>query len=719
MASGRRKLDQVHSLPSDWSRSDSISLELVPYTSSVSIRISGQNEQHNQAASLPPDLDKQLVPPDKKTHATQNEHLLKSGALGKCDDPYCTTCPGYFGYDGDKSSTKSRNKVYGGATRNLSSWWKITWFPGILNPHTKLVHRWNQIFAISCLVAIFIDPLFLLIFSVRQGSFCIVFDSKFATVITIWRTSTDFVYMLHMLLQFRLAYAVPVSQTAGSGQLIDDPKVIAWRYLKRWFLIDLVAVLPLPQIMIWLVVPTLTKHHEQANYTKNLLRVTVLLQYIPRMIRFLPLLFGRSQHGFIFETAWANFTINLFMYLLAGHVVGSSWYLFGLQRVNACLRQTCNNEKNTCDPNYLDCGDGKVISSISSDNLRSKWIESSNASNDCLVNATFAYGIYASAVPVTLEKGALKKYIYSLFWGFLQISTLAGNVVPSTFPGEVLFTIGVIGLGLLLFALLIGNMQNFLQSLGRRQLEMQLRRYDMEAWMRRRGLPVNLRKRVRQAGRFHWAANRGVNEESILNNLPEDLHKEIRRYLFFDLIKKVHIFTVMDEEVLDAILERFRQKLYIEGSEIFIRGGLVDRMIFIFRGNLESTGADGSTSPLCGGDFCGEELLVWCLEQTAMKPKTRYRRQAVSSSTVRCLGSVEAFSLEAEDLEYVTTYYNRAMRSPRVQGAIRYRSSYFRSWAAGYIQAVWRYQKRKRAMHDSSNGRLSSLDQKRTITYTK
>jgi hypothetical protein len=44
---------------------------------------------------------------------------------------------------------------------------------------------------------------------------------------------------------------------------------------------------------------------------------------------------------------------------------------------------------------------------------------------------------------------------------------LAGNLVPSYFAWEVLFTMAIIGLGLLLFSLLIGNMQNFLQALGR------------------------------------------------------------------------------------------------------------------------------------------------------------------------------------------------------------------------------------------------------------
>lgn len=68
-----------------------------------------------------------------------------------------------------------------------------------------------------------------------------------------------------------------------------------------------------------------------ANYAKNLLRTAVLVQYIPRLYRFLPLLAGQSPSGFIFESAWANFVINLLTFVLSGHVVGSCWYLFGLQ----------------------------------------------------------------------------------------------------------------------------------------------------------------------------------------------------------------------------------------------------------------------------------------------------------------------------------------------------------------------------------------------------
>ncbi len=37
-----------------------------------------------------------------------------------------------------------------------------------------------------------------------------------------------------------------------------------------------------------------------------------------------------------------------------------------------------------------------------------------------------------------------------------------------------------------------------------------------------------------------WAATRGVNEETLLENLPEDVQRDIRRHLF-KFIKKVSI----------------------------------------------------------------------------------------------------------------------------------------------------------------------------------
>ncbi|XP_042501462.1 probable cyclic nucleotide-gated ion channel 20, chloroplastic isoform X3 [Macadamia integrifolia] len=603
-------------------------------------------------------IDREDWPDD---NFTMNAHLLRSGPLGVCNDPYCITCPTDYNYRNERKSSRASG-----------------------------------------------------LFDYKDHK-CIVLNSSWTTAFVVLRSMTDFIYLLHMLLQFRLAYVAPESRVVGAGDLVDHPKKIALHYLSTYFLIDVFVVLPLPQIIILLVLP---KYLGSANYAKNLLRASVLLQYIPRFFRFLPLASGQSPTGFIFESAWANFVLNLLIFVLAGHVVGSSWYLLGLQnwesavmsgvqRVNQCLRKACSDSKLRNCTTFIDCGHGENIESFQVDGEWKQWTHNANAT-DCLIKDSqhFNFGIYSQAVKLTTEPSILTRYVYSLFWGFQQISTLAGNQIPSYFVWEVLFTMGIIGLGLLLFALLIGNMQNFLQSLGRRELEMQLRRRDVERWMSHRRLPVELRRQVTESERFNWAATQGVNEEVLLQNLPEHLQREIRRHLF-KFLKKVRIFALMDDHILDAIRERLRQKTYIKGSKILNFGDPIETMVFIVRGKMESIGEDRNTVPLSIGDVCGEELLTWCLENSSVNKdgqKLRMPGRLLSNRMVRCLTNVEAFSLRASDLEEVTGLFARFLRNSRVQGAIRYESPYWRGFAATGIQVAWRYRKKRLNRLHASNG---------------
>uniref|UniRef100_A0A151UFW7 Cyclic nucleotide-gated ion channel 19 n=2 Tax=Cajanus cajan TaxID=3821 RepID=A0A151UFW7_CAJCA len=44
----------------------------------------------------------------QNNYAGKNEHLVRSGPLGMCNDPYCTTCPTYF-----KATQQSYSKTSG------------------------------------------------------------------------------------------------------------------------------------------------------------------------------------------------------------------------------------------------------------------------------------------------------------------------------------------------------------------------------------------------------------------------------------------------------------------------------------------------------------------------------------------------------------------------------------------------------------------------------
>ncbi|WVZ16675.1 hypothetical protein V8G54_009657 [Vigna mungo] len=94
------------------------------------------------------------------------------------------------------------------------------------------------------------------------------------------------------------------------------------KYLSSYFTIDILSIIPLPQMVIlaMIISPTCS-----APYVgKDLLKYTVIAQYVPRLLRIYPLFKEvTSTSGILTETAWAGAAYNLFLYMLASHNQGS------------------------------------------------------------------------------------------------------------------------------------------------------------------------------------------------------------------------------------------------------------------------------------------------------------------------------------------------------------------------------------------------------------
>ncbi|KAK6912445.1 Cyclic nucleotide-binding domain [Dillenia turbinata] len=592
-----------------------------------------------------------------------------------------------------KSNIDRNNNRIGGNYKfeELKPWWKQT-----IDPGSEIFLSWNRIFLFSCLVALFFDPLFFYLPSVENSdnTSCIATDLNFGIVVTMFRVITDLFYVLHIVIQFRTAYVSPKTRVFGRGELVMDPKKIARRYLRSNFFIDLIAALPLPQIVIWVILPhTRTSH---ADHTKSTLVLVVLLQYIPRLYLIFPL---SSQlikaTGVVTKTAWAGAAYNLLLYMLASHVLGASWYLLSIERYATCWRRICKHELSPvkCNVRYLGCD-------TFDDADRQQWARNTSVFSSCDPenNISFNYGLFMNAITNNVVSSEfIEKYFYCLWWGLQNLSSYGQTLTTSTFIGETAFAILIAILGLVLFAHLIGNMQTYLQSLTVRLEEWRLKRRDTEEWMRHRQLPQVLRERVRRFVQYKWLATRGVDEESILEALPTDLRRDIQRHLCLDLVRRVPFFSQMDDQLLDAICERLVSSLSTQGTYIVREGDPVTEMLFIIRGRLESSTTNGGRTgffnsiTLRPGDFCGEELLTW-----ALLPKSTLNLPS-STRTVKALNEVEAFALRAEDLKFVANQFRR-LHSKKLQHTFRFYSHHWRTWAACFIQAAWRrFKKRKMA----------------------
>ncbi|KAF9600996.1 hypothetical protein IFM89_014981 [Coptis chinensis] len=481
-----------------------------------------------------------------------------------------------WGLDGINSITRSFNfrSISGVSVADTKS---RKW---ILDPQGQFLQRWNKIFVFSCVVAVYLDPLFFYIPVVDRKKNCLGLDKPLEITASVLRSFTDIFYILRIIFQFHTGYICPSSRVFGRGVLVEDRGAIAKRYLSSYFLIDVLAVLPLPQIF------------------------------------------------------------------------GATWYFFSIEREDMCWRAACSRKKD-CKYSSLYCGRDNIDGG-------NKFLEAS-----CPIitpnTAIFDFGIYLNALQSGVVETTMDfppKLFYCLWWGLRSLSSLGQNLAASTYVWEILFAVSISIFGLVLFSLLIGNMQTYLQSSTVRLEEMRVKRRDAEQWMSHRLLPEDLKERIRRYEQYKWQETRGVDEEYLLRNLPKDLRRDIKRHLCLALLMRVPMFEKMDEQLLDAMCDRLKPVLYTENSFIIREGDPVDDMLFIMRGKLLTMTTNGgrtgflNSDYLKAGDFCGEELLTWALVPIPL-PTSQSRQEL-------------------------------------------FHSQHWRTWAACFIQAAWRRYCRKK-----------------------
>ncbi|CAH9067733.1 unnamed protein product [Cuscuta europaea] len=306
-------------------------------------------------------------------------------------------------------------------------------FGRVLDPRRKRVQRWNRVFLLARGVALAIDPLFVYTLSIgRGGSPDMHMDSVLVAIVTALRTCVDAVHICHMWRQFWLAYVSRESLVIGSGKLVWDARAIASRYVRSsdgfWF--DAFVILPIPQVLFWLVIPKLVQD-EQVKLIMIILLLIFLFNFLPRVYHSISLMRRMEEiTGYIFGTIWWGFGINIIAYLIASHVVGGCWYVLAIQRVSTCVRKQCHLQSSCHLP--LSCLD---------------------------VNGPFSYGIYEWALPVVSSQSVAVKILYPIFWGLISLSTFGNILEPTSNWLEVVFSISIVVWGLMLFTLLVGHIQ--------------------------------------------------------------------------------------------------------------------------------------------------------------------------------------------------------------------------------------------------------------------
>nr|XP_043630263.1 cyclic nucleotide-gated ion channel 4-like [Erigeron canadensis] len=592
----------------------------------------------------------------------------------------------------------------------------------IAKEYRGVQQAWDRVYVLVCFTGLFIDPLFFYTLSISESYMCLFIDGWFMITLTVVRCMTDVLHVVNMWLKFKWKRWSRLRRDKLTSCNVADHDVM---YTWKRVLFNVFVILPIPQIVLWVVIPAMLKRDLTAEIMTISL-IMLMFQYLPKIYHSLCCLrHMQNRSGYIFGTVWWAVVLNSIAYFAASHAMGACWYLLGLQRVVKCLNEKCKDDTNAhCLKRFLTCrgpiyyGTNNLIRGHS----RHLWGLNKEARSTCLENED-NYGGYKWTLQLVTNDSRLEKILLPIFWGIMNLTTF-GNLEHTTGWLEALFISIVLATGLLLVTMLIGNIKIFLHATTSKKQVMQLRMGNIERWMKRRHLPQELRKRVRNYERQRWAATRGVDEYDMTNSLPEGLRRDIKYHLCLDLVRQVPLFQHMDNLVLQNICERVKSLVFTKGETIAREGDPVQRMLFIVRGHLQSSQVlrDGVKSycTLGPGNYSGDELLSWCVRRPFI------RRLPPSSSTLVTLETIEAFGLEADDVRYVTHHFRYTFVNEKVKRSARYYSPGWRTWATVTIQLAWRRYRHRFSLTSPSfarpkkpmSRRCSSFGEDRLRLYT-
>ncbi|KAF7142013.1 hypothetical protein RHSIM_Rhsim06G0037500 [Rhododendron simsii] len=543
-------------------------------------------------------------------------------------------------------------------------------------PGPFLAKYWTKIVFWWFLLATSVDISFFYVSVIDDDKKCLGLDENLQTAGIVLLTIFDVFYIIFMIFEFRTRSNVPSAS-----------KIV----LRYYFLImNVVAVLPLPQVFVLSIIPRM--EGSRSLNTRDFLPTVVFFQLDLRLCLILRSVRGYKEanvpSGMFTEAAWDGAAVGLIMYMYASHLLGVSWYAGSIDREITCWRKACGN-RTECVNSFEYCDHSAGFKVFLNESCP---IQTPNA-------ALFDFGIFLDS----LQSGVVgslnfrEKFLYCLWWGMRNLSSLGQNLKTTTYSGEISLAMLALMYGAMCSTLLIVEIQKFLQQQYKtiRLDERRVKMRDVEQWMSNCSLPATLRERIKRYEQYKWQKTGGVDEENLIRNLPEDLKRDIKRHLGLDRLMRVLVFQRMDEQLLDALCGRLEQVLYTEGSFIMQEGKPVDAMLFVMDGKLASSTTNGGSIGFFNmeylecGDFGGEELLCWALDPHSST------KLPFSTRTVQALSEVEAFVLKADDLKIVASEFRRLYHK-QLRGTFRYYSLQWRTWAACFIQAAWRRYRRKK-----------------------
>lgn len=199
------------------------------------------------------------------------------------------------------------------------------------------------------------------------------------------------------------------------------------------------------------------------------------------------------------------------------------------------------------------------------------------------------------------------QYVRSLYWTITTMTTVGyGDISPGRTVEYVMASI-IMLMGASLYAFIIGGVASLLSNLQAARSSYSEHMESVEQYLRARRVPAHLGIRVHDFYEYLWHRHKGLNEKSLLQDLPESLRLDILLHLARDVLAHVPLFRHSTPVLRNKLLLALKPATFGPGNYLVREGEMGKCIYFITSGEVEIIAGEeeksfGTMSP---GDYFG------------------------------------------------------------------------------------------------------------------
>lgn len=196
----------------------------------------------------------------------------------------------------------------------------------------------------------------------------------------------------------------------------------------------------------------------------------------------------------------------------------------------------------------------------------------------------FSYRCFVRSHPSVANWEPMQQYWTALFWSVQATTGIGGDIVPKH-GRETAFTVGLVIVGLMLYAVIIGSAASALSNMDASSVKRRERIDRINAYLKEHKVPGFFQRILHSY--FSHAASNPMSADALLEDLPPTLRFRLMLLLHQDLIARVPVFQDLSAPHFVRLVQKLIPVTFVPGEFIVEEGDIGDHMYVVRRGSVD------------------------------------------------------------------------------------------------------------------------------------